>query len=81
MHNFFAALVVLLALLDSETRRHMRAVSAVGQMEISAGRIEAVISKDGLLSDTLPSLLAEGGQLSLAHDPAGQLSLDTEADS
>ena len=47
----------LLALLDSNTRRHMRAVSAVGRLEIAPGRIEAVISRDGLVSEILPSLL------------------------
>jgi hypothetical protein len=55
--------LTLLALLDSNTRRHMRSVSAVGRLEIDSGRIEAVISKDGLLSKVLPSLLEIGKRL------------------
>ena len=58
----------LLALLDSNTRRHMRAVSAMGRLEISPGRIEAVISEGGLLSKVLPSLLEIGKRLATPID-------------
>ena len=58
----------LLALLDSNTRRHMRAVSAAGRLEISPGRIEAVLSEDALLSKILPSLLGIAKRLSTPID-------------
>ncbi len=60
--------LALLALLDSDTRRHMRAVSAVGRLEISSGQIEAVISEDGLLSEILPSLIKIGKRLGTPID-------------
>lgn len=58
----------LRALLDSNTRRHMRAVSAAGRLEIAPGRIEAVISRDGQLSKILPGLLDVARRLSKPID-------------
>jgi hypothetical protein len=45
-------------LLDAETRRRMRAASAAGRLEISPGRILAIVSGADRVSDVLPSLLA-----------------------
>ena len=47
----------LLALLDTATRRRMCAVNAAGWLEISAGRIEAVVSRGKRVSEALPALL------------------------
>jgi hypothetical protein len=43
------------ALLDSDTRRRMH---AAGRLQISTGRIEAVVSSHAHVADVLPSLLA-----------------------
>jgi hypothetical protein len=73
--------LTLLALLDSTTRRHMRAVSAVGRLEIGSGRIEAVISQDGLVSKILPSLLEIGKRLGTPIDLRRSLVENVKRDS
>jgi hypothetical protein len=73
--------LTLLALLDSNTRRHMRAVSAVGRLEVNSGRIEAVISKDGLVSEILPSLLEIGKRLGTPIDLRRSLVENVKRDS
>jgi HEAT repeat protein len=73
--------LTLLALLDSNTRQHMRAVSAVGRLEVGSGRIEAVISKDGLISEILPSLLEIGKRLATPIDLRRSLVENVKRDS
>lgn len=58
----------LFALLDADTRRRLCAVNAAGRLEISPGRIEAVISGDEPVVDVLPSLLEIGKRLGTPAD-------------
>lgn len=58
----------LFALLDADTRRRMCAVNGAGRLEISPGRIEAVISRDEPVVDVLPSLLEIGKRLGTPAD-------------
>lgn len=58
----------LFALLDADTRRRLCAVNAAGRLEISPGRIEAVISGNEPVVDVLPSLLEIGKRLGTPVD-------------
>ena len=71
----------LFALLDADTRRRMRAVNAAGRLEISPGRIEAVIPSSEQAYDVLPSLLEIGKRLGTPVDFQRSLVENVERDS
>ncbi|HEX6862109.1 MAG TPA: HEAT repeat domain-containing protein, partial [Thermoanaerobaculia bacterium] len=68
------------ALLDADTRGRMRAVNAAGRLEISPGRILAIVGTDRV-SDALPSLLAIRKRLATPIDVRRSLVENARRDS